>query len=44
MLHIINFISEYRMYIMPVFCAAALAAVVCVIKDLWKGFKEEFLN
>lgn len=42
MLHIVNFISEWRHIIMPVLCVGALAAVVYVIWDLWNGFKKDF--
>lgn len=42
MLHIINFISEWRHIIMPVLCVGALVAVIVVIREIWQGFKEDF--
>lgn len=44
MLQIINFISDYRMYLMPVLCLCALAVAVFTIRELWLGFKQDFFN
>ena len=41
-LDIMKFITDYRALILPVMIIIELIALAVVIREIWKGFKDDF--